>query len=348
MKKKNIPVKTFAPIIVLLIIITLILLNVSRGGDLKLPGVVEGTIYSQVSEVSGKIIEMNVQLGSPVKKGDIIARIDSINLQYTLEQLQLALEKIHLMNQDELVRARSGVSVAEANYRGAQASFAQARNDLAPLEQMFEIGGIARVELDNAKLRETIAVQALEAAESQLQTARTHYSLLLSGSDNRNAAQTGFEQTGFALAEIDIRDIESRIRQTQDTLEKYEIRANCDGIVVSINFNMGSMVSAGYNIADISAENEKFVVFYLPKERINEISYGQKITIKSGGGEIQGETRYIDVRSQYTPKDMQTSAMKNKFSVKVKLLLPAERTERAPTGFEAALIPGSKVEVFFK
>ncbi|MCL2265823.1 MAG: HlyD family efflux transporter periplasmic adaptor subunit [Treponema sp.] len=343
MKKKEIPIKKIIPVLLLLTIIILILSNLLRGGNLKLQGVVEGTIYSQVSEVSGKIIEMKVQLGSPVKTGDLIARIDSLNQQYTLEQLQIALEKIQLMSQEELVRARSSVSIAEANYRSAQASFFQARNDLSPLEQMFEIGGIARIDLDNAKLRETIAAQALEAAQSQLQTARAHYSFLQSGTDNKNIAQTGFAQTGFALAEIDIRDIESRINQMQDMLQKYEIRANCDGILVSVNYNLGSMVNMGYNITDISAENEKFVVFYMPNEHINKISYGQKITVRSGSEEIQGEVRYIDVRSQYTPKDMQTSAMKNKFSVKIKLLLPSAQTE-----FAAALIPGSKVEVIVR
>jgi len=336
MNKKDIPIKKIVPVVVLLTII--ILFNLFRGDNLKLQGIVEGTIYSQISEVSGKIIEMNVQLGSPVKTGDLIARLDSINQQYTLEQLQIALEKIHLMSQEELIKARSGVSIAEANYRSAQATFVQARNNAASLQQLFEIGGIARNDLDNAKHRETLASQAQEAALSQLQTARAHYSFMQSGSDSRTTAQTG-----FALAEIDIRDIESKIKQMQDMLEKFEIRANCDGIVVSINYNLGSMVSTGYNIADISAENEKYIVFYLPKDHINKISYEQKITVKSGGEEIQGEVRYIDVRSQYTPKDMQTSAMKNKFSVKVKLLLPS-----AQTGFASALIPGGKVEVFIR
>ena len=331
--KKDIPVKKIVPAIVLLTIIILIVFNLLRGSNLKLQGVVEGTIYSQISEVSGKIIEMNLQLGSPVKTGDLIARLDSINQQYTLEQLQIALEKTQLMSQEELIRARSSVSIAEANYRSAQASYNQAKTDLSSLERMFEIGGIARIDFDNAKHRETLASQALEAAQSQLQTARAHYSFLQNGTNNRNTAQTG-----FALAEIDIRDIESRINQLQDMLQKHEIIANCDGIVVSINFNMGSMVSAGYNIADISAENEKFAVFYMPNEHINEISYGQKITVKSGSEEIQGEVRYIDVRSQYTPKDMQTSAMRNRFSVKIKLLLASVTT----------LIPGNKVEVFIR
>jgi len=336
MKKKDmpretapkVPVRKIIPVLILLIITAIVLINIFQSGDLKLQGIVEGTIYSQVSEVSGKIIEMNVQLGSPVKTGDLIARIDSINQQYTLEQLQIALEKTQLMSQEELIRARGSVSIAEANYFSAQSGFVQARNDADSLERMFEIGGIARNDLDNARHRETLAAQALESAQSQLQTARAHYSFLQNGSDSRN----------IALAEIDIRDIESRINQMQDMLLKYEIRANCDGIIVSINYNMGSMVSTGYNIADISAEDEKFVVFYMPNEHINEISYGQKITVKSGSEEVQGEVRYIDVRSQYTPKDMQASAMKNKFSVKIKLLLPSV----------TALIPGGKVDVFVR
>ena len=196
MKKKDmqreaalgVSVKKIVPIFVLLTIIILILFYLLRGNDLKLQGVVEGTIYSQISEVSGKIIEMNIQLGSPVKAGDLIARIDSINQQYTLEQLQIALEKTQLMSQEELIRARGNVNIAEANYRGAQSSFVQASNDAVSLERMFEIGGIARIDLDNAKHRETLAAQALEAALGQLQTARAHYSFLQSGSDNGNTA----------------------------------------------------------------------------------------------------------------------------------------------------------------
>ncbi|MCL2209290.1 MAG: HlyD family efflux transporter periplasmic adaptor subunit [Treponema sp.] len=329
MNKKNIPVKKIIPVFIILILTgSLIIFNMSRGKNLTLRGEVEGTIYSQVSEVPGKIIEMNAQLGSPVKKGDLIARIDSTDQKYVLEQLEIGLEKILLMSQDELIRARNSVSAAQANYRSAEASYIQAKNDTAPLLHMWEIGGIARNDLDKAMLRETIAAQALENAESQLQIARSHLSLLQDGTDAKN----------IALADVDIRETESRIRQMQETLQKYEIRANCDGIVISINYNLGSMVNSGYNIADISAENEKFVVCYVPTAYSDQISYGQLLKIKNGKKETQGTICYIDAKNQYTPKDMQTSAMKNKISVKIKLLLPVD----------TAMIPGNKVDVLIK
>lgn len=238
-----------------------------RGVNLVLRGEVEGAVYSQITEVSGKIIEMNVELGSHVKAGDLIARLDSSNQRYALEQLQIGLEKGRLT-----LRAL--------------------RDDIAPLERMLEVGGLARNELDKARLRESIA-------------------------------------------EADIRELESVIRQTREILSKYEIRAICDGVIISVNYNLGSMVGTGYNLADISADKEKYVVCYLPADYSELISYGQLFTVRSGTQLYESETRFIDVKSQYTPKDMQTSAMKNKVSVKVKLLLPPYTTLKA----------GSKVEV---
>jgi HlyD family secretion protein len=267
---KNIPKKRIIPVIILLIICAILYFYFNgKDRSITLKGEVEGTTYSQISDTPGKIIEMNVQLGSPVKAGELIARLDDTDQRYALEQLQINLEK-RLLTLQTL------------------------KDDIKSLELMWRIGGVARNELDKLRLNESIA-------------------------------------------EADIREMESRIRQMQETLNKYEIRANSGGIIISINYNLGSIVNAGYNIADISADNEKYVVCYLPTEYSAQISYGQFLMIRSGKDEYQAEVRFIDVKSQYTPKDMQTSSMKNKVSVKVKLLLPPD----------TVLKPGNKVEVVF-
>jgi len=331
MKKKIIPV------IVLVLLGSGIFLGFrGRGREMVLRGEVEGTTYSQIAEVPGKIITMNMELGKAVNAGDIIARLENTDQRYALEQLHIGLEKRQLtlvtllkgVKQEELAKARSDISIAEANYHSAEATYNQARDDVKPLTRLWEIGGVSQNDLDKARLRETLAAEALEAAGGQVQKAREQLSLLQKGTD----AET------IALAEADIREIESRIRQTQETLDKYEIKANCDGIVISINYNLGSMVNTGYNLADISADNEKYAVCYLPAENSKNITYGQLLTVKSGKEQYQGAVRFIDVKSQYTPKDMQTSATKNKVSVKVKILLPPE----------AVFKPGSRVDVVVK
>ena len=241
-----------------------------REQGLVLRGEVEGTTCPHIAEVPGKIIEMNLELGRPVKTGEVIARLDNTDQKYVLEQLHINLEKGRL-------------------------TLASLRNDIESLERVWNTGGVSRNELDKARLKENIA-------------------------------------------DADIREMESKIRQMEETLTKYEIKASCDGIVISVNYNIGSMVNTGYTIAEISADKEKYVVCYVPKEYSERISYGQFFTVKSGSEEVQGEARFIDVKSQYTPKDMRTSAAKNKVSVKLKLLLPQD----------TALKPGTRVEVIVR
>jgi HlyD family secretion protein len=333
---KNIPKKRIVPVIILLIVCSVLYFYFhGQNRNITLKGEVEGTIYSQIADTPGKIIEMNAQLGSPVKAGELIARLDDTDPRYTMERLQITLDKRKLIlknllngvSHEELEMARNDIRIAESSFRSNEAAYKQAQDDAKSLVQMWEIGGIARNEIDIARLRESTATEALEAARAQLQKAREHLSLLQRGADSE----------AIALAEDDILEVESNIRQMQETLNKYEIRANCSGIIISINYNLGSMVNAGYNLADISADNEKYVVCYLPTEYSTQILYGQFIRIRSGKDEYQAEVRFIDVKSQYTPKDMQTSSMKNKVSVKVKLLLPSD----------TMLKPGNKVEVVF-
>jgi len=54
------------------------------------------------------------------------------------------------------------------------------------------------------------------------------------------------------------------------------------------------------------------------------IDYGQKVVIKRGEEEYRGTVSFIDMKAQYTPKDMQTAANKNKDSVKIKIRLPED------------------------
>ena len=306
------------------------------GKELKLMGEVEGTIYSHVAEVPGKILEMKIELGSPVKAGDLIARLDNTDEKYALEQMQTELQKARLTLQDlrngtkeeDLEKARNDVSIAEANYRSAQAGYKQASDNLERLNRLVDTGGLSQSELDNAKIQVTVSGESLGAAKNQIDKAKEQLTLLVKGAD---------EET-LGIAEENILETESKIRQMQYTLKKYDINANCDGVVVSKNYNLGSMVNPGYNVADISADNEKYVVCYVPKEDSMHLSYGQLVTVRFGKKEYQTQVRFIDVKSQYTPKDMQTSVMKNKVSVEVKLLLPADTT----------LKPGDRADVIVK
>jgi HlyD family secretion protein len=325
--------KRLIPLVVLLTIGVVLFWKYGfNKNHLSLQGVIEGTVYSQVAEVAGKITEVNVQLGKVVEHGEVIFRLDKTDLLFAKEQLQIAyqMKQENLKNfqsgtrLEEMKKARNDIDIAEANYRSLEATLAQTREDVLHIKALHETGAVAQTELDKAILQETALNESLVSAVSQVERTKSQLSQL--------QRQTSLE---ISLTELDLQDMESKIRQLEDKINKHEIFANTKGTVIAINYNLGSMANVGYILADISADNEKYAVFYVPENKLNLLSYGQQVAVRSKGQEYQGEISFIDVKAQYTPRDLQTSAMRNKVSVKVKALLPDEPN----------LIAGNKVEV---
>ncbi|MDD3169027.1 MAG: HlyD family efflux transporter periplasmic adaptor subunit [Eubacteriales bacterium] len=301
--------KKILPPLILIVIIALIAFVYEMGGQ-KYIGVVEATILSHTAEVPGKILEMPVELGQHVSKGDIIAIIDSTDQEYAYEQLQLTLEKKKLAFSELEVgtgsdtQAENSISIAQANYNSAASSSQKASLDYRTAQSLYNQGAIPKDLLDQAKVKADASGNALTAAKAQLDNAKSGSSL--------------------SSAQLDILQTESQLEEMKDTLEKFTVRAVSDGVIMSKSYLLGDVVSPGFNLADLATDSGKYFVFYLPIDDIHFIDYNQPFAVKDGGKEYEAVVKYIDVESEYTPKDMQTPANKNKESVKVKLLLPSE------------------------
>lgn len=289
----------------------------------KYIGVVEATTISQTTEVSGKIIEMSVELGTHVSKGDVIAKIDSTAIEYSYEQLQLTMEKektalAELKLGSGESQAENSVTVAESNYRSALSSNEKASQDYQNAQSLYDQGAISKDVLDKAKVTADSAANTVTATKAQLDNARS----------NSSAEST----------QLDIDKTESQLREMKEDLDKYTILAACNGVVMSKSYDKGDMVSSGYNLVDIADDDEKYFVFYLPIDYLNEIKYDQVFQVKSNETVYDAIVKYIDVESEYTPKDLQTAANKDRESVKIKLLLPDKCT----------LKPGEEAEIKLK
>lgn len=290
--------------------------------ELVFTGVVETGIYAHYSEVGGKIIELPVEPGQEVKAGDVIAVLDSTSERNALEQLEktLAIKQAVLVeltagvDPEELKLGQNNVSLAELAYEKALLTRDKTQQDYENALALWEAGALAQSELDMLKLQADLAEAAVETAAKDLDNAMQKLIML----------QKGTPQAKIDAARADVALTEIQIRQAKDNLAKYTITALCDGTVISINYLLGNVVSPGYNLVDIASETERHMVTYVPKEYLTEISYGQEVIIRTGEQEYKGTISFIDVKAQYTPKDMQTQANKNKESVKVKVKLNPE------------------------
>lgn len=204
--------------------------------------------------------------------------------------------------------------MAEIAYDNARLTQERSRQDYEDALALWEAGAMAQSELDKIKYQADLAEAAVNTTAMQLDNTRQQLALLLKGTP----------QEKIDAAQADVALTEVQIRQTKDNLGKYTITALHDGTIISKNYLLGNIVSPGYNIVDIAAATEKHLVAYVPEEHLPDINYGQEVVIRSGGKEYRGTIYFIDVKAQYTPKDMQSAANRNKESMKIRVKLSPE------------------------
>ncbi|NCB42313.1 MAG: HlyD family efflux transporter periplasmic adaptor subunit [Clostridia bacterium] len=311
------PAKRTAIISAFVILIFFLLIAYTNSFQYK--GEVEALILPSIAEVPGKISASDIDLGQLVKKGDILVQIDSSDLQYTLAQLEFNLQKRKLALGEATIgeggQASNTYTAAQANYNSATVAAQKALNDYKNAEKLYEEGGISDRELQQANVSYTSAQSLQAAAFAQLNNA--------------------LNQAGQSNAQIDIAILENQISQAKETLAKYTLTAPCDGVILSKNYGEGSIVAPGYNICDIASFEEIYVVFYVSESTVADIQYDAEIKVKAGGESVLCIVKYIDIRSEYTPRELQTSANNGKTNFKVKLLVPPD----------SSLKPGMEVTV---
>ncbi|MDD3894590.1 MAG: HlyD family efflux transporter periplasmic adaptor subunit [Syntrophomonadaceae bacterium] len=294
----------------------------SSQSQMVLDGVVETQIYSHFSEVAGKITLMPVELGQEIKARDLIAEIDNRDALYSLEQLetmlikkQAALSELQKgFDPEEIKQAQNNVTLAQQALESSQILRERAQKSYERTRNLFEAGGTSQSARDEAKYQLDLAAIEVTVKQTQLDNARQRLSLL----------EKGIDKEKITAAQADIEQTESQIQQIKDNLGKYKIAAVSSGTVISKNYLTGNMVAPGYNLVDIASDTGKYLVAYLPEDDLQLVDYGQQVVIKRGEEEYRGTVSFIDMKAQYTPKDMQTAANKNKDSVKIKIRLPED------------------------
>src|SRR4051812_4945397 len=118
-------------------------------------GTLSAMVTVQVgSQVSGRLQQIHVDFGSPVKKGQVIARIDPALFQAAEQQ------------------ARANRAAAAGNLAKARAQAAEAERHLDRSEALSDRHLIAPADLDSARSNAEVARASVAAAEGGLEQSR--------------------------------------------------------------------------------------------------------------------------------------------------------------------------------
>src|SRR3954471_2402491 len=124
-------------------------------------GVVEARVQSDLGfRVGGKILERSVNMGERVQKGQILMRLDSVDLKLSL-------------------------AAQQANVEAARAKYTQSKADEARFAALVKSGAVSRQEYDQARMALDSAKAQLEAAEAQARVSNnsSEYAVLAADAD---------------------------------------------------------------------------------------------------------------------------------------------------------------------
>src|SRR5881409_3345584 len=198
------------------------------------------------SQVWGQIKELFVDFNSPVKKGQLIARIDPETFEAKVNQAQAEVDSAVAMvlnQQAQVERARADVENARAALAEGKAQTAKAqvaavdtKRDLDRKSELFKRELIAKSDLDTSQAGYDSAVAALDATKAKEQS--------LAAGIGSAEAQLRVAQAQLTSTQAAVKQKQAALRQAQVDLEHTRITAPVHGIVVSRQVDVGQTVAA--------------------------------------------------------------------------------------------------------
>jgi membrane fusion protein (multidrug efflux system) len=199
----------------------------------------DGNVVTMVPKVSGYVVELHVDDNSPVRRGELVLRIDPRD--YLTAQAQARAQLV--LAQAQLVSAREALRIARVQYpaqlRSATAQQQSANAALAEADAAYERQHTVD---ERATTRESI-----DQSTNQRQSARAG---LTSASTQVTIARLAPEQIAEAASAVAERQAqvaqqEAALAQADLNLEYTEIRSPTDGFITMRSAQLGGYLTSG-------------------------------------------------------------------------------------------------------
>ena len=289
----------------------------ARTGNIVLRASGTGTLVAAVEsslgfKTSGTLTTLNVQVGSQVKQGDLLAQLDSSNQQLALAQAQQALNE--LTSASAIANAKLAVTTDQANIINAQAALNNLKyyQNPALVQNEYAAYVIAKNNLDKAQAsydslnsgpyidntNVAAAYQKLYNAQQAFNTAQYYYSLYSQAPTQRalDAAQATLDLDNAKLVEDQnlvtaltggtvpasatgtglnaLNQAKLNLQTAQNNLAYTSLYAPISGTVLTVSSSVGDTINAGSVFITIADLSQSELTIYMDPLDYSNIKVG--------------------------------------------------------------------------
>ncbi|QGA56204.1 HlyD family secretion protein [Brucella sp. 2280] len=276
-------------------------------------GRVEAVEIDISTKSPGRIREIFANEGSFVKAGDVLARMDTDQLesQYRQAKAQLRRAEIGIDTAQSLVTQRQAEhAAAEATVAQREAQLDAAQRRLVRSRQLSESRTVSQQVLDDDRATAQGAEAAVGAAKAQL--AATDAAI------GAAKAQVVDAQASVEAAKAAIAAIEADLRDATLTAPK-------PGRVQYRVAQPGEVLSAGGRVLNLVDLSDVSMTFFLPTAQAGRVAIGADARIVLDAAPqyvIPAKISFVADVAQFTPKTVETEEERQKLMFRVKAKIP--------------------------
>jgi HlyD family secretion protein len=239
----------------------LVLTGCGRGRD-QVQGETDATHVDVASKVPGRVDSIYVREGDVVRRGQLLATLDGVEIRARAEQAHAARDAakashdrvVHGFRSEEIRSARD-------NYERAVAAEAIAETTFVRYDRLMAEGVIPTQKRDEAEASYRTAREATGAARAQYQLVR---------SGNR------VEDRAAAVAEL--RKAEGAVAEATSYVDDNALRASVDGQVMVKVVEQGELVSPGLPVLTIVDLSDQWITVNVREDRLAALKVGDTLS----------------------------------------------------------------------
>ena len=213
-------------------------------------------------QTAGKVVAVGVEIGSPVKRGQLLVRLDDAELKLRVDQALTQVEqaKAAVRQAEEKIGLRPGQAFDPnrvAEVAAARVALDLAEKNLRRAEKLIESGDVSRSFYDEQRARRD---QLKEQYDVALAQARQNYA-------------------GVDVARTNVANAQSQLALARKNLSYAVIPSPIDGIVSERTADLGEYVSPQQKVATVVRTNPLRMRIDIPEQAIAEVRVGQSVSI---------------------------------------------------------------------
>ncbi|HEY2964357.1 MAG TPA: efflux RND transporter periplasmic adaptor subunit [Pyrinomonadaceae bacterium] len=213
-------------------------------------------------QTSGKVVAVGVDIGSFVRRGQLLVKLDDTELKLHVDQAATQVEqaKANVRQAEEKIGLRPGQAFDPnrvAEVAAAKVTLDLAEKNLQRAEKLIESGDVSRSFYDEQRARRD---QLKEQYDVQLAQARQNYAAV-------------------EVARTNIANMQAQLALARKNLSYAVIPAPIDGFVAERTADLGEYVSPQQKVATIVRTNPLRIRIDIPEQAIPEVRAGQSVSV---------------------------------------------------------------------